>query len=321
MKIGIIGSAPSSLELAPYLDAQGLAPTAGPMIHPPPVFATEQWELWGCSPALFGQQRRINEWFELHRWEPGKQWFSPEYCAWLRAFKGKVWVGGEIPEIPNAVRYPIWAVEAEFSSYFLTSSVALMMALAILRIEEQWAIGALPRDQGTIGLWGIDMAASEEWNEQRPGCQFFVLEALRRGIEVYLPPESDLLRPMPVYGLSEWDHQYIKGVARMRELQGKLKHHREAVAANMANQRYIEGAIDDLNWEIKTWCSPYGLPHGKFLKHQPNTGLGGGPNTHYSVSDEPAKPVQPAGMVARIDRPTVAGGMAKPYTGRVKTDG
>ena len=43
-------------------------------------------------------------------------------------------------------------------------------------------------------------------------------EAMRRGIGVYLPPESDLMRPLPVYGISEWDHNYIKLTSRAREL-------------------------------------------------------------------------------------------------------
>jgi len=105
---------------------------------------------------------------------------------------------GVIPEIPNATIYPIDRIEEKFSSYFLTSSLALMAALAIDEIENiRKEVGHNP-DDDVIGLWGVDMAAMEEYGYQRPGCQFFVLEALRRGIGVYVPPESDLMRPQPV---------------------------------------------------------------------------------------------------------------------------
>ena len=62
------------------------------------------------------------------------------------------------------------------------------------------------------------MSATEEYGYQRAGCQFFILEALRRGIGIFVPPESCLLRPVPVYGLCEWGHTYIKLTQRAREL-------------------------------------------------------------------------------------------------------
>lgn len=311
MKIAILGSAPSSLELAPFQDIKALSITNGPMVHPTPPFADVSWEIWGCSPGLFGQQKRIDRWFEVHRWEPGKAWFSPEYCQWLAAFKGPVYVGGNIPEIPNAVLYPVRRVEEEFSPYFLSSSISLMLALAILEIEAAWASG-MPRTEGTIGLWGVDMASGEEWNEQRPGCQAFVLEALRRGIEVYLPPESDLMRPLPIYGISEWDHRYIKGVVRMRELKAKLQREVQMATAAQANARYLEGAIDDHNWQIKTWASRFGLPHGMYLRHAGGSGMGG--NVEISPYDVPA----PGGPVAPpAPPPRAPAGGARAYTGRV----
>lgn len=319
MKIGILGSAPASVALAPYVDVKAMGITNGSMIHPKPPFADQDWQLWGCSPALFGQQKRIDRWFELHRWEPGQPWFSPEYCQWLREFRGPVYVGGNIPEVQNAVMYPIDLVENEFSSYFLSSSISLMMALAILEIEDDRAERGAPAqpEDDTIGLWGVDMSATEEWNEQRPGCQFFVLEALRRGIEVFLPPESDLMRPLPVYGLSEWDSRYIKSAARMRELKAKLNGHREQLAAAQANVRYLEGAIDDHNWQIKTWCSRYGLPHGVYLRHQVGTGLGGGVDLDKVGEAPPEMPPLGEPTTSSTGLGVIPIGTAREYTGGV----
>jgi hypothetical protein len=41
----------------------------------------------------------------------------------MRNFKGPVYTGGTVPEIPNHVVYPIDRIEEKFSSYFMTSSL------------------------------------------------------------------------------------------------------------------------------------------------------------------------------------------------------
>jgi len=310
MKIALIGSAPSSTQLAPYWDKtyldflQGKEQFAPPLIH-----GDQRWEIWGCSPGAAGQVCRATRWFEVHRWEPGKEWFQIGYLEFIRRFKGAVYVGGEVPpnEVPMARHYPIAKVENEFSSYFLTSSLALMHALAILEIEairaarrafresngkpdaERMAAATahpMPEfvnldeltktdDDDEIGLWGVDMAATEEYGYQRAGCQHFILETLRRGIGVYVPQESCLLRPMPVYGICEWDHNYIKMTQRMRELNARRAAHQQEAQAAQLNLAATNGGIEDLNYMVNTWTSPYGLPAGKTLRLKLGTGLGG----------------------------------------------
>ena len=268
MKIALIGSAPSSVSLGPYYDksydafVQGKKPK-----YPPAPHIEEEWEIWGCSPGAFGVVKRATRWFEVHRWEPGAPWFSPEYCQFLREFSGPVYTGQPIPEIKNHAVYPLDRVEEIFSPYFLTSSLALMMALAILEIEDlRKANPDHDPEQDVIGFWGVDMAATEEYGYQRAGCQFFIVEALRRGIGVFVPPESDLLRPMPVYGLCEWDHNYIKMTARARELNHRLAQANQQMAEAQANMRFLQGGIDDLNYVVNTWTSPFGLQAGQVLR-------------------------------------------------------
>ena len=269
MKVALVGSAPSSIRTAPAFDKSYAEFSQGKQHrYPPPQFVDESWEIWACSPGAFGVLPRFTRFFEVHRWEPGAPWFSPEYCQFLREFNGPVYVGQEIPEIKNHVVYPIERVEDEFSTYFLNSSLSLMCALAILEIEDLWkANPEHDKTEDVIGFFGVDMAATEEWASQRPGCHFFVLEALRRGIGVYVPPESDLLRPLPVYGLCEWDHAYIKATARMREFNARKQEAENQLNAGQANLRFMQGAIDDLDYQIKTWMSKYsGLPHGVVLR-------------------------------------------------------
>ena len=288
MKIALCGSAPSSAPLAPYRDASYEQWSNRTQQFPTPEFAGEDWEVWGCSPGLWAQGERATRWFETHRWEPGKPWFSPEYVSFLQRFRGKVMTGGPIPEIQNHEVYPIERVEAEFSSYFLHSSLSLMSAMAILQIEDdrneaglnftsQQARQQWLKERGdVIGYWGVDMAANEEYHDQRSGCHFFILEAMRRGIGVYVPPESCLLRPKPIYGLSEWDHSYIKATQRARELNAKKAQAEQQIQENMKSANYMAGALSNHDYWINTWTSPYGIPSGLVINHEPGTGLGGG---------------------------------------------
>lgn len=297
MRIGLLGSAPSSVNLAPYQDASFNQYLGGrpPPQYPPSEFIDETWALWGCSPGVFGVAPRVDRWFELHRIEPGKAWFSPEYWQFLCDFRGPVYTGGPVEAFANGVVYPIEQVEAEFSSYFLTSSLSMMAAIAILEIEAarraratgpqllgdvvpgQVTAAGAAAEEDVIGFFGVDMAAHEEWAMQRPGCQFFVLEALRRGIGIYVPPESDLLRPEPVYGISEWDHSYIKATVRMRELNGRKEQAQQQLAVGTQSAQFLAGAVDNMNYMVKTWFSPYGIPAGRTITLDPNQpGLGGG---------------------------------------------
>lgn len=254
MRIALIGSAPASVGRGPYRDAAFQrfidARPVLEMSHIP--FASDQWEIWGCSPGVYGVAERMTRWFELHRWEPGQAWFSPEYCDFLRAFRGPLYTTEVIPELKSSVRLPRERIVQEFGPYFLTSSLSFMFAMAILAIEDRRTSG---RDdvEDQIGLWGVDMAATEEYGYQRAGCQFFMREAQRRGIAVVLPPESDLHRPMPMYGVAEWTHAHVKALARWRELDQRKKSAEQQAAAASAQVQFLAGAMDNMDYMIKTW--------------------------------------------------------------------
>lgn len=244
MKVAILGSAPSTMGLAPFGDLS--------------------WQIWGCSPGLYPNAPRVDAWFEMHRWEPpviGKPaqqvpWFSPEYVAWMAQQK-KVWMYQAVPEIPNSDAYPAALMVNKFGNYFMTSSIAWMMAMAIDQIlkEREQATPENPHDasQDAIGLFGVDMAANEEYGYQRAGCQYFVMIARNLGIQVVVPPESDVLRPMPLYAIDESSHFVIKHTARMKELQARKANHEQQVAFHTSQVHALAGAIDDMLYHLNTW--------------------------------------------------------------------
>ncbi len=258
VKIAIVGSAPSSVAMAPFGDPS--------------------WNIMGCSPGAFPYARRCDAWLELHRWEPGvigapetqKPWFTPEYVACM-ARQPLVWMERVVPEIPGSRELPVDRLVQRFGSAWFTSSVAYMLAMAIEDILEARAkraedaavaaaaghvepVNTAAQEPDTIVLWCVDMAATEEYGYQRAGCQHFCLLAHSLGIKVSVPPESDLMRPMPLYGIMESSHWHIKNTARLRELQGRLEYARQAIAGAQREEQFLLGAIDDIGYQMQTWA-------------------------------------------------------------------
>jgi len=222
LKVALIGSAPASIRQAPYNDPS--------------------WQVWGCSPGAYGvvPKGRSNIWWEIHRYEPGQPWFSPEYCQFLREHPCVI-VSEKIPQIPNGIALDWKYLVQKYSPYFFTSTVAWMMAHAI-------EIGATK-----IGLWGVDMAANEEYEAQRAGLHYFALIAKQRGIEVGTPPESDLFRPRFLYGIDESTHFHVKMRARRMELEQRLAAAEQMVQQKQIESAFVRGALDDLNYCFQTW--------------------------------------------------------------------
>lgn len=232
--VALCGSAGSSAPNAPYGDPR--------------------WQIYGCSPGLYGVAKRVDVWFETHLWEPGQTWFSPEYVQWLHALPARgvtLFTGAPNPEaleygpspVPGGVVLPWREVLAEFdpSQWFCTSSLFWMMAMAM-------KAGAT-----RIGFWGVDMAANEEYEMQRAGIHFLVYEARRRGIEVGIPAESDLFTPRFRYGIDEWTHSYRKCRIRRQELEARRNQALGMKAEAEKMEHFLNGALDDLNYFGQTW--------------------------------------------------------------------
>ncbi len=220
-KIALIGSAPSSIQLAPHHDPS--------------------WDIWACSPGSYQHLKRCDAFFELHRWEPGKPWLPLEYLAFLRQCTCPVYMIEHRPEIPTSVAYPKVDMLQRFGVDFWGSTLSWMMALALAAGAEE------------IALYGVDMSAEEEWGDQRKDLKFFVSVARSCGVKVTLPPESDLDRPARLYGFSETDPMAIKLLVRDAELKARKTAAEQAVAAARDELMFVIGAISDNTYHMKTW--------------------------------------------------------------------
>lgn len=239
-KIALLGSAPSSVQLAPFDD-----PT---------------WSIWACSPGARPHARRVDAWFEIHLWEPHQPWFHRDYVDFMAALPCQVFMLEHVPAIPNSVPYPKDSVlgyvygeikgadgiarPARFNPNDFGSSLSWMLALAIMQKPDE------------IGLWGVDMAADEEkYSGQKDGCLALIHVARSIGIKVTVPPESDLLRPVPLYGFRETDPMFIKLQKRKEELLNQLNQAEQAYQEAERKRWFFKGALDDVNYTIQTWVS------------------------------------------------------------------
>lgn len=260
MKIALLGTAPSSARLAPYGDPS--------------------WHMWGCSPGLFYQAPRLDAWFELHRWEPpviGKPdqqvpWYSPEYCLWMARLKVPVWMLARVPEIPMSQALPWQELVKKYGHFFFNSSLSWMTAMAIeaILLNRELEAAALAQEKAKpdykepenatppspdmLGYWGVDMAADEEqYTAQKSGLQFFATLAASLGIRVVTPPESDLMVPRPLYGITENSHRAIKLLVRQKEAAARRAHmvgQRDQLNRDIA---FIDGVLDDMKYHLNTW--------------------------------------------------------------------
>jgi hypothetical protein len=220
MKIALIGSAPSSIHVAPY---------------------DTDWQIWGCSPGALVIGKKAHAWFELHRWEPGQPWFSEGYCDFLRNFEGPVYMAEHVPEVKNCVVLPVDELVEKYSPYWFNSSISWMFAMAIEAKAK------------SIGLWGVDMAASEEYFSQKMGCIWFAQLAANLGIEVGVSPYSDLFTPPPLYGVCETTHPWIKTTMRTNELKQRLGDAERRFEEAKQEIHFLKGAVDDVAYTQMTW--------------------------------------------------------------------
>ena len=264
-KIAILGTAPSSLHLIPFGDTS--------------------WEIWGCSPGLFPHAKRVDAWFEIHRFEPNKSWFSPEYIAFLAKLKCPVYTIAPIQGIPGSTPYPVDSVVRanlgavvngktgkarvlRFHVADFSSTIAWMIAKAIFDGADE------------IGLWGVDMSAAEEWHFQRSGCQNLLHLAGQLGIKVTVPYESDLMRPPPLYGFSEIGPDFVKLRSRQAEITARLND--ATIRAQQAQREsdHLRGALEQMDYQSKTWVgNPFHLSLISYEEVKPD-GLRESPPPH-----------------------------------------
>ena len=151
-------------------------------------------EIWSMNWAyLYDFLPRIDRLFELHEaWAyadagPNHQ-KRVDHWRWLTKNREiPVWMTETRADVPMCRVYPLEAICACLHPRVLSSSVDLMMALAIYEGFER------------IEWYGIEMGNETEYRYQRQGAAYWIGQCDARGIDLVLPEGSRLL-PKKIYG-------------------------------------------------------------------------------------------------------------------------
>lgn len=216
-KIAIIGKATSSMLLAPYED-----PT---------------WEIWGLSDC-WRYVPRLDRSFEIHDYNTGCHRWKKEYTDWMKANQDKLVIHAAHPDLPDATPFPWIEILSHFRAYF-TNSVSWMIALA------------MKEGCTHLALFGVDMAQSDpgkgsngEYETQRPSCEYYIGYGDGIGIDIHIPPQSDLLKPGQLYALeSHKGSRYLWQQSRYQELSTRQN-------ALVATKRRLQRELDEAEQNI-----------------------------------------------------------------------
>ena len=169
--IAILGSHPATVEMAPF---------------------DSDWTIYACSPHNYEHRKlpRFDAWFEIHipladntRPFPYLKYLETLPLGYMRDQEAMPFYKGGRP-------YPEKEAKERFGPYVFTSSIAFMMAMAIMDIEAG-------RAEPHMGLFGIMQASPNEYTYQRPGIQQLAWEAHKIGVEMIAPDISKLFDPPP----------------------------------------------------------------------------------------------------------------------------
>jgi hypothetical protein len=204
-------------------------------------------DFWGLN-ALHRQagDRHWDLWFQLH--DIKKHHGNDEqHLAWLFHRDHPVVLWEEYVDafpIPNAVPYPRKRIVDKYGNYF-TNSISWEIALAI--------------DMGykEIHIYGVDMAQdaiqNSEYSWQRPSCEFYLGWARGAGIDIYIPPTSDLLKTGELYGIEDGSPFREKMEGRVAALTQQKQQNQQQLANVQASIHQIDGALEDAQYTLRAW--------------------------------------------------------------------
>jgi hypothetical protein len=177
-RICILGSAPSSRDLAPFDD--------------------KEVEFWTLAQRV---EKRADRIFEIHckeiiekRNEEKKVKSLADYLNNRYPNNPPVYTIEKFENIINRVDYPLQkAIDFVKShggnEHYISSSISYMIALAILEQVDE------------ILIYGVSMTHKTEYKQQRPNCEWLLGIASGLGIKITIPEQSPLLKAKKRYGV------------------------------------------------------------------------------------------------------------------------
>lgn len=235
-KIAILGHAPSTMGQTPFDDPE--------------------WEIWGLNSGFivngYGKYAgkpvpRASAWFELHSVAySGADFIESYYKNDPTAKQTLIKMGSNLycmdkrDWLPDAKLFPARELMAKYGDYF-NNSISWMIAFA------------LHEGATHIGLWGVEMAVGDEYGHQRPSCEYYIGLARGMGVDVYIPPQSDLLFCVNQYGLEAPPRITQKLDADYRDIKKKYSELSSEIAFKEKEKYFMEGAMKAMDGIRQRW--------------------------------------------------------------------
>jgi hypothetical protein len=201
-----------------------------------PFDKPEEYEIWALNDMWKVSKEmpafRADRWFEIHDLStPSKS--DPKHRAFLQSLRIPVYTYKHYADIPCSVAFPFDDITDALramgysGSHYFTNQVTWMLAYALMMgdFEEVMVNGVARRvyvpAYEQIDVYGVDMAASGEYQAQRPSCEYIigVMEGL--GCKVFIPQTSDLLKATQLYAKESSNKNRVWMKTQMAELQKK----------------------------------------------------------------------------------------------------
>lgn len=147
------------------------------------------FEIWAVSVcATYPAFKRADLYFELHN---KSYWGTPDIIERLNKFEGPTYMLEHYKEVPRSVKFPLDVV-LNYRRYH-TTSITYMLALAY----HSFLTTGFPKH---VAIFGIHMAAREEYTEQRPCCEYWLGRMEAAGIDIFMAPGGSVLSSNGLYG-------------------------------------------------------------------------------------------------------------------------
>lgn len=142
-------------------------------------------ERWCCnSPLSYARRWRPSfeqwtRWFNMHSRGHMLRTY-PDWYNWYKAQTKPIVLQEVQPDIPASVAFPKQQVMEYFGTRYFTNSATWFIALAIMEGFER------------IELGGFLLRRDQNYDFERPAFFYWVEEARRRGVDIWLPPDLEI---------------------------------------------------------------------------------------------------------------------------------
>ena len=214
-KIAIIGTCPSRTQ-APFDD--------------------KSWEIWTIGPG----GKNVHRWerlFEVHgvsSWPAGVRVYLEE----LKSVEPPriIYTEAPMPDWPANIVLPKQALFEKYGRMWFQSQISYAIAVA------------LEEGPSTIGVWGIDLEAGEEYRSQYTGAKYFLDIAKLAGIDIIMPNGCGLLRDPSPYPDAWETHLAMTLKSKIEMLTGLMNTKGAQLEALKLEAANMGGQISVLQW-------------------------------------------------------------------------